>query len=391
MKLRLDQIRANTWNCNLMGAKERETLKKCMMEEQPETAIPVVVRLMPDDGYELIDGEHRWTIAKELGWEEIEVFVREVTDDLQAKALCVGYNKTRGHLNWIKFYELICKDAADGVDIAEAYKDVLSGEEMKWLLSLGKLVPRARLELETALYRSVEIPLEQMYLIAMLPADQQDGIAELYKTSVLSHALIHTLIKAINHGSTSYANEVMPHLTEGVKNKVNALAEKPNRPVYPSGGDTDRLEMLLTKPGTSQMSGMQSKWSDRDGGGSWDGLGSSRFEERSTCDDGAVRVPRATLLTSCYSCDCGRHYQVNFRSPSVVMQKENSLFEHVDLKPRTFTTHCSGCNNDVEIAVKNTTDDTDDEDDIVSFSCSRCKPLRKGLLDVSTGKVNWLE
>jgi len=39
---------------------------------------------MADGYYELIDGEHRWTNAKDLGWEEISVIILEA-DDLQSK------------------------------------------------------------------------------------------------------------------------------------------------------------------------------------------------------------------------------------------------------------------------------------------------------------------
>jgi hypothetical protein len=97
MKLLLNQIRANTWNCNYMSEPEQEALKQRLIAQDPQTMDPLIVRLMPDGCYELVDGEHRWRIAKELGWSELEVFVLEA-DDLAAKARCVSSSILRGML-----------------------------------------------------------------------------------------------------------------------------------------------------------------------------------------------------------------------------------------------------------------------------------------------------
>ena len=46
MKLKLDQIRANTWNCNFMSEQEKDALKQCMQQAGPEKTLPIIVRLM---------------------------------------------------------------------------------------------------------------------------------------------------------------------------------------------------------------------------------------------------------------------------------------------------------------------------------------------------------
>jgi len=97
MKLLLDQIRANSWNCNYMGENEQHALKQRLIVQDPTTMDPLIVRLMPDGNYELVDGEHRWRIAKEIGWTELEVFVLEA-DDLTAKTRCVALASCGGML-----------------------------------------------------------------------------------------------------------------------------------------------------------------------------------------------------------------------------------------------------------------------------------------------------
>jgi len=68
---------------------------------------PVIVRcLVPSDlkvdekgefeHYEIIDGEHRWRAAVEMGFEEIDVWDLEGCDDATAKALTLALNELRG-------------------------------------------------------------------------------------------------------------------------------------------------------------------------------------------------------------------------------------------------------------------------------------------------------
>jgi hypothetical protein len=147
LKLGLDQIRANAWNCNFLGVVEQQALKQRMSVDGPEKTLPIVVRRMPDGSYEIVDGEHRWAIAKELGWAIINAIECEA-DDVQSRALCIGYNRLRGRLNWIKFYGVVKKDLDAGIDLAVAYGEVLSSTELEWVLSLGNLLPKARLVLE---------------------------------------------------------------------------------------------------------------------------------------------------------------------------------------------------------------------------------------------------
>jgi hypothetical protein len=93
----------------------------------------------------------------------------------------------------------------------------------------------------------------------------------------------------------------------------------------------------------------------------------------------------ALLVAVDYACDCNRQYHVNFKTLSVLVQKKSQLYEHIDFTPRTFQVHCPRCNNDHEIAVKG------QENEIVKIFCIRCKPPRRGILDVNTGKATWTD
>lgn len=75
---------------------------------------PVTVRHLGEDLYEIIDGEHRWRAAQELGLAEIPVFDVGPIDDAKAKQLTIVLNETRGQ--------------SDEQKLGDLLKDLLSSE-----------------------------------------------------------------------------------------------------------------------------------------------------------------------------------------------------------------------------------------------------------------------
>lgn len=69
-------------------------------------ANPILARPNGDDTYEIIDGEHRWRAAKELGIRKVPCDVGEI-DDLEANRLRVILNKDRGRLDYFKLSKLL--------------------------------------------------------------------------------------------------------------------------------------------------------------------------------------------------------------------------------------------------------------------------------------------
>lgn len=66
---------------------------------------PILVRVK-GEGFEIIDGEHRWKVAKELNFSKIWCTIREATDE-EAMELCVIKNKDRGTINYLKLSKLL--------------------------------------------------------------------------------------------------------------------------------------------------------------------------------------------------------------------------------------------------------------------------------------------
>ena len=101
--IRISLIAPNGYNPNVVGA---DVLTKLRSEIADRGMCePILVRIK-GDGYEIIDGEHRWHICKELGWQEIPCIIQDY-DDKEAKIKTLQLNYMRGSAVPIKLAYLI--------------------------------------------------------------------------------------------------------------------------------------------------------------------------------------------------------------------------------------------------------------------------------------------
>jgi len=80
--------------------------------------IPILVKDNGDGTYELIDGEHRIQIVKEMGWEKIPAVITDA-DEKKATLLNILANTARGTQNPMDVAEALKRAADAGADIKE--------------------------------------------------------------------------------------------------------------------------------------------------------------------------------------------------------------------------------------------------------------------------------
>lgn len=100
----IDKLRPNAWNPNFQ---DEATFRKELASIRRFGFVdPIIVRL---DGamYEIIDGEHRWKAARELGYTEVPVFDIGPISEHEAKQLTVVLNELRGKPQEQKMSELL--------------------------------------------------------------------------------------------------------------------------------------------------------------------------------------------------------------------------------------------------------------------------------------------
>lgn len=93
--VRVDQLTPNTWNPNRQDA-ETFAKEKISMRRFGFVA-PIITRSgTPGAKFEIIDGEHRWKAAAELGMEWVPIYDLGPVSDHEAMQLTIVLNELRG-------------------------------------------------------------------------------------------------------------------------------------------------------------------------------------------------------------------------------------------------------------------------------------------------------
>ncbi|SRR6266550_1830488 len=103
-RLPLETIHPNSYNPNILPDVLFEQLLKDIRENG--FIDPIIVRETGEKQYEIIDGEHRYRAAKQLGFETIPVFFYKA-DDTKARILTYRWNHERGFFEPAKTAKLI--------------------------------------------------------------------------------------------------------------------------------------------------------------------------------------------------------------------------------------------------------------------------------------------
>jgi len=125
-KINISLIKPNPWNPNKMSDR---TYKHLVKEFKRVGYLqPILVR-KKENFYEIIDGEHRFLAAKEVGLKEIECVVLDNLPDEEAKILTINMNKIKGVEDPILLNELI-DNLKEKIDF-DYLKEVLDLDEFE--------------------------------------------------------------------------------------------------------------------------------------------------------------------------------------------------------------------------------------------------------------------
>jgi len=110
----IDKLKANSWNPNVMDEETMRLTRLSMTEEGFSDPIDV------DPDGTILDGEHRWLIAKELGLKEIPVFVKNRAGD-DAVITTIRKDRTHGTPDLVKLSEIV-GDLVDNLGSDEVHR-----------------------------------------------------------------------------------------------------------------------------------------------------------------------------------------------------------------------------------------------------------------------------
>jgi hypothetical protein len=126
----IDSVTPNKWNPKDKDTLEFEKVKKSV--EINGLRIPIIVREV-EQGFEIIDGEQRFTACKQLGYEQVIIYNEGIIEDKKAKELTIWYQQ-QVPFNQIELASLI-KDLY--IEFGEMIEIPFSLDEIKEFTSLN--------------------------------------------------------------------------------------------------------------------------------------------------------------------------------------------------------------------------------------------------------------
>lgn len=130
-KVNIELVKPNPWN-----PKEKDTIhfEKVLKSVEENGIMGAVAVREVNGGYEIIDGEQRYTAGTKLGYKEIYIYNEGLVDDIEAKALTVWWQQQVPFKKQLE-YTLINQMIEFSPDIVLPYSkieiaDMLNGEDL---------------------------------------------------------------------------------------------------------------------------------------------------------------------------------------------------------------------------------------------------------------------
>ncbi len=158
----IDDVRPNNWNPKDKQTEEYEIIKRGI--KLKGLRLPIIVR--ENKGYEIIDGEQRWRICKELGYKKIIIYNEGQVSDKEARELTIWYEQ-HVPFNEVNLAKLITDMNTDYGNLEvpftdEAIKDMEKLTKFDWDAFKATKTPDTNNELKTL---SVTMTSEQYDII----------------------------------------------------------------------------------------------------------------------------------------------------------------------------------------------------------------------------------
>jgi ParB family chromosome partitioning protein len=109
----IDGLQPNRWNSNQVGPEMERRLEASM--QRLGCYKPIIVRELKDGSLEILGGQHRWQVAKKLGFESVPVVNLGAMSDRKAKEIGLADNGRYGEDDALKLAEIIREIGQDDV------------------------------------------------------------------------------------------------------------------------------------------------------------------------------------------------------------------------------------------------------------------------------------
>ena len=186
----VEQCEPNQWNPNEMDAKTYSKMKKDI--QRTGYIPPLLVMPVAQDRYKIVDGYHRWLVAKELNMQTVPCQVLEM-DDTEAMLKTVQLNYMRGAAVPIKLANVI-HSLNRTMTLAELEAKLpYEEEELRDDLALLKLP--ADIEMDMERKAAQERDEEPIFISAVIYRDKPRSLHDFVEQAMLASEATYCEIK----------------------------------------------------------------------------------------------------------------------------------------------------------------------------------------------------
>ncbi|RLE41501.1 hypothetical protein DRJ19_05760 [Candidatus Woesearchaeota archaeon] len=312
----MEKLRPNPWNVNFLLENERVKLRDEMARHGARAVPPIIVR-EKNGVYEIVDGEQRWRIARELGWKNMPAIVKDFTDD-EVRELCLSYNVLRGRVDWFRLAEIMAEESERGIEPSSVYGGILDADMISALLALNRFDERASRILRKLHRETGVLTLEHIAVIVRFPSKYQLEIAQnLY---ALKGAGVDDLKDALRR----YIKERPAEVEAAEKREAEGPAEKAEEEKPPRGEEVGAEE----EEAEAEEKEAEEYWEEEE-------------------EEGAEEVVEAAEKKAVYFiCKCGIRYKIDFEEKTIekVTERERSeVFQSESPLPAVLEVECPRC------------------------------------------------
>ncbi|MEM3403345.1 MAG: ParB N-terminal domain-containing protein [Nitrososphaeria archaeon] len=325
----VEMVYPNSFNTNHMKAGEYEKLKSDLVQKGVEGFPPILVTPRGDK-FMIVDGEHRWRAAVELGCLKIKAEIVHLNDE-EAKVECFKRNYQRGWINYFKAAELFWKEKQNGMTIREiAEKYSLSTYTVDSIIRFSKFPPDLKElivsvndESEELSEQGFKFTFRHLVALSKLPVERMMDFAEWFQSDRISGPLAEKevavfLIKQHLLGVLDEKKRegvIFPKVAEMLKTifqRNPALYSEEKIQALIDVGDEKRQETLAKRLFLEEMG--------------------ERFSLYSIAPTINNKVPKNNSFFS-FKCNCGRVYKVHGRIVDALEKWDTPPTKTIEIRP----------------------------------------------------------
>ena len=244
--LKIDEIHPNPKNPNTMS----EDTFKALKDHIKKSGLigNILVRENPQGkGYEIIDGEHRYKAAKELGYSEINAIILDV-NDINATIELIRFNREKGYFEEDKLKNIV-NDLINRMDKHSVKEHLhLTNMEFKNLINTEELTNNIKQTIETETPNMFNKPKKSL----LKPKTEENSTPKILNKSPKDlskpkpvQKKVDSIVEKVSKPESKNKVSIKPEKSKVKINKVKVIINNNTEFEYSTNKSIDEINKIL--------------------------------------------------------------------------------------------------------------------------------------------------